>query len=198
MKSRAGSGSFLREAAFGFVVSVVAAVAATTLTFVLPAGMVVRALVAGIGLALVLRALSRSNEKTGRIVTISLWLAAAAAAWLSGIGLPAYLAIHVLSVWLVRSLFGCARALEAGLELALALLAASFAIFAAVRTDSVFLASWSYLLVMALGVGIPALVAKWTESTPAEIAGDDPNRGFALASKAADEALQRIAARQRA
>lgn len=196
MRPRTESGSFLREVAFGFVVSLVAAVLASTLGFFLPAAAVVRALIAAIGLVLVLRALTRSNEKTGRVVTMVLWLGAAIAAWMSGLGLPAYVAIHVLFVWLVRALFACSRPIEAGLELGLTLLAASFAVFAAARTGSVFLASWSFLLVAALGVAVPALAARWTRPAAREPDGIDPNRGFAIACKAADEALQRIAARQ--
>jgi len=198
MRRRSASGSFLREAVFGFVVSIVAAVVAGTLAWVLPPATVARGLVAAIALALVLRALAQSRERTGRIVTIVLWTGAAAAAWLSGIGLAAYLAIHVLLVWLVRSLFACSRALEAGFELALVLLAASCATFAATRTGSVFLASWSFLLVMALGVAIPSLLARWLRPQASTLPADDPNRGFALACKAADAALQRIAMRQRA
>jgi hypothetical protein len=197
MRARPKPASFLREAAFGLVASVIAAVLASTLTIFVPAPTVVRALVAAIGLALVLRTLAQSPERIGRFVTISLWLVAAAAAWLSGIGLAAYVAVHVLIVWLVRALFACSRPIEAGFELGLTLLAASFATVAAVRTGSVFLASWSFLLVVALGVAIPLLATKLTAPREAALAGTDPNRGFALASKAADEALQRLAARQR-
>lgn len=189
-------GSFLREAGFGFILSLVAAVVASTLTVFLAPATVLRALVAAIALALVLRAIARSNEKTGRIVTLAVWFAAAATVWLAGFGLPAYVAIHVLLLWLVRALFACSRPLEAGLELALSLLAASFATYAAVRTGSVFLASWSFVLVMALGAAIPALVRRFTEPKPQTLPSDDPNRGFARASRAADEALQRIATRQ--
>jgi hypothetical protein len=188
--------SFLREAGFGFVVSLIAAVAASTLALFLPAATVLRALVAAVGLVLVLRAIARSNEKTGRIVTLAVWLAAVAAIWLAGFGLPAFIATHVLLLWLVRALFTCSRPIEAGLELALTLLAASFATVAAVRTGSVFLASWTFVLVMALGAAIPALVRRWTEPKLETVPSDDPNRGFARASKAADEALQRIATRQ--
>jgi len=186
------STSFLREAGFGFVLSLVAAVLAATLSLVLPAAIVIRALVATLGLALALRAMAQSRERTGRIVMLTLWFAAAAGAWISGIALPAYVAIHLLLAWVVRALFACSRPLEAGLELGLTLLAASCAVAAATRTGSVFLACWSFLLVIALGVAIPAIAARWMRARPPRRHDTDPNRDFVRAARAADEALQRL------
>jgi hypothetical protein len=57
----------------------------------------------------------------------------------------------------------------------------------------VFLAAWSFLLVQALHVSIPGFVAHWSEPKRKEMPSGDPNRGFADAFKAADEALHRIA-----
>lgn len=198
MRPRTRSISFLREAAFGFVVSAVAAASAATLSFVAAPPVVARVVVAGIGLALVLRALAQSAERTGRIVTLAIWLAAAAAAWFFGIGIAAYVAVHAVLVWLVRALFSSSHVVAAGLDFALMVVALGFATLTAVRTDSVFLASWSLLLVLALGVAVPALAAKWTRPRELAMPDDDPNRGFALAFKSADEAFARIVARTNA
>jgi len=196
MSARRPSGSFLREAAFGFVASAIAAVLATTLAYVLPGGAIVRALIAALGLTLVLRTLAQSNERTGRIVALAIWFAAAALVWFAGFGIPATVGIHLLLAWLVRALFTRSRLIEAGLDFALAVFAVSFATFAALRTGSVFFASWSFLLVHALGAAVPALADAWTRPRAGASPDDDPNRGFALALKAADEALTRIAARR--
>jgi hypothetical protein len=194
MSARLRKPTFLGEAAAGFVISVVAAVVALSLSFVLPAGVVARLVVAALGLTLVLRAMARSSEKTGRIVTVAVWLAAAAGIWLIGASLVTTVVVHVALVWLVRSLFAYSRLVEAALDLGLTLLALSFAVFAAVRTDSVFLAAWSFLLLQALHVAIPGLALRMTSRAAREGPCSDPNRGFADAFKAADEALQRIAA----
>jgi hypothetical protein len=198
MKVQHRSTSFLREAAFGFFLSLAAAVLAATLGLVLPAPIVVRALVAAVGLALALRAMAQSRERTGRIVLLALWFAAAAGAWLSGVALSAYIAIHLLLAWVVRALFACARPLEAGLELGLILLAASSAVAAAARTGSIFLACWSFLLVIALGVAIPAIAARWTCGRQRAQSDTDPNGDFVRAARAADEALQRLVNRHTA
>ncbi|MDX1561512.1 MAG: hypothetical protein R3305_01220 [Gammaproteobacteria bacterium] len=192
MKRRA---TFLGEAVFGFVASLVAAAVALTLGFVLPGAEVARIVVAGLGLVLVLRAIGRSNEKTGRIVTVALWLAVSAGVYWLDLGLAGYVAVHATLVWLVRSLFSYARLTDAGLDLGMTALALCFAVFAAVRTDSVFLAVWCFLLVQAAQTAIPALGARLAAGKAADVPADDPNRGFADALKAADDALQRLAAR---
>jgi hypothetical protein len=193
MKARVPKTSLLGEVAFGFVISLVAAAVALSLSYLMPAPFVARLVVAALGLAVVVRAISRSGERTGRIVTLAIWVVVAAAVWGAGVALPTFIVVHVTLAWLVRSLFCYARIVEAGCDFGLTLLALSFAVFAAVRTDSVFLAAWSFLLVQALHVAIPGLVARWTEPKARDLPLGDPNRGFADAFKAADEALHRIA-----
>jgi hypothetical protein len=193
MSGRSRKPTFLGEAVFGLVISLTAAAVALTLSFVMPAAFVTRLVIAGLGLAVVVRAIARSDERTGRIVTLVVWIAAAAAVWFSGVGLPIFVVVHVTLVWLVRSLFSYSRFVDAGVDLGLTLLAVSFAIFAAVRTESVFLAAWCFLLIQALHVAIPGLVSSWTAPREKDIPVGDSNRGFADAFKAADEALHRIA-----
>lgn len=195
MIARVRMPTFFGEAAFGFVMSLVAAAVAVTASYVLPAGIVVRVVVAGIGLTLVLRAIARSGEKTGRVVTVVIWLVVAVGIWFIDAGLPIYVAVHVALIWLTRSLFSYSRLVEAGLDLGLTLLALSFAVFAAVRTESVFLATWCFLLLQALQVSIPGLASRLTAPGKEEVPVGYPNRGFADAFKAADEALHRIAGR---
>jgi hypothetical protein len=193
MKARTRNRSILGEITFGFVASLVAAAVALTLTYVMPGAFVARLVIAGLGLTVVVRAIARSNEKTGRIVTLIVWAFAAAAIWFAGVALPTFVVVHVTLAWLVRSLFSYSRLIEAGVDFGLTLLALSFSVFAAVRTDSMFLAAWSFLLVQALHVSIPGLVSRWLTPKPQETPLGDPNRGFSEAFKAADEALHRIA-----
>lgn len=193
MIARTRTPTFIGEAGFGFVISLVAAAVSLTLSFVAPVAVVARLVVAGLGLTLVLRSIGRSSERTGRIVTVAVWFAAAAGLWLSGAGLPVYVAVHVTLIWLVRSLFSYPRLIEVGLDLGLTLLALSFSILAAVRTESVFLASWCFFLVQGFHASIPGLASRLTAPREREAPFGDPNAGFAEAFKAADEALQRIA-----
>jgi hypothetical protein len=196
MTARNRTPTFVGEVAFGFVVSLVVAAVALTSSFVLPTAVVGRLVIAAVGLTLVVRAIARSGEKTGRVVTIAVWLVATAGVWLVDVSLPAWFALHVMLVWLIRSLYAYSRLIEVGLDLGLTLVALSFAVFAAVRTDSVFLASWCFLLLQALHVAIPGLTSRLTAPAEREIPVGDPNRGFTDAFKAADEALHRIAGRR--
>lgn len=195
MSPRVRKSSFLGEAFLGLLTSLVAAAVAATLSFVMPTSVVARLVVAGLGLAIVVRVIARSDDKTGRVATLVVWMGIAAAAWYPGIDLPAYVATHVVMAWLVRSLFSRTRMLEAGLDLGLTLLALSFAIFALVRTESVLLAVWCFFLLQALHVSVPALAARITSPRNAEPIADDPNGRFTAAFRAADEALHRIAGR---
>lgn len=184
---------FLGEAAFGFVVSLIAAAVAATLSYLMPAALVIRLVVTGLGLTFVVRAIGQSEDRTGRVLCLVAWTVAAAAVWLAGVGLPIFVIVHVTLAWLVRSLFTYSRIVEAGVDFGLTLLALSFGVYAAVRTDSTFLATWSFLLVHALHVTIPGVVSRWSGPKEHAMPLDDPNRGFADAFKAADDALHRIA-----
>lgn len=195
MRARVRSASFLGEAAFGFVLCLVAAAVALTLSLLAPATIVVRVVVAGLGLAFVIRSVFRSDEKTGRIVTLVVWSAIAAGIWLSGASLPTYVVVHITMAWLVRSLFAYSSLVEVGLDLGVTALALCFAVFAAVRTESIFLTAWCFALVQTLHVAIPAFASRLAERRPAGLPDAESNRGFADAFRAADEALHRIAGR---
>jgi len=193
MTSRNRVPGFFGEIVFGFCLSLVAAAVAMTLSFVLPTAFVARLVVAGLGLALILRTLARSDESTGRIVTMLVWCVVAAAVWLTGASFPVFVIVQVAMLWLVRSLFSCSSLIEAALDLGLTLLALSFAVFAAVRTDSLFLAAWCFVLVQAFRASIPDFASRLCAGKADAQHGDDPNRTFNDAFRAADEALRRMA-----
>lgn len=185
--------TFIGEAGFGFVVSLGAAAVALTLSYLTPAAFVGRFVITGIGLAVVLRAIARSDERTGRVVVLAVWSVVVVGVWLAGISLPAFVLVHATLAWLVRSLFSYSRLVEAGVDLGLTLLALCFAVFAAVRTESVFLATWCFLLIQALHGSIPGLIERCFSRRDDDVPAGDPNRAFADAFRAADEALHRIA-----
>lgn len=188
--------SFFGEIGFGLIVSLVTAALGLTLSLVFPAGLAARAVVAGLGLAFVLRALARSGESTGRITVAVVGVLATAAAWAFDPGFAGFVALHAGMVWLVRSLYTYTRITEAAIDLGLTALALSFAVWALVRTDSLLLAIWCFTLLQAMHVALPAITDRLLQRGDLRSAHDDPNRGFAEALSAADEALQRLAARR--
>jgi len=194
MRGKRKPASFLREVGLGFLLSVLAAAVTTTALIFFPGGGVVRAVIAAVACAYLVVTLGRSGVATGRIVTMVIWITAVGAAWFAGLGIAAYLAVNIGLLWLVRALYLHSSLLEAALDLCLVVLAASFATWAAIRTDSVLLACWSFFVVQALHVGIPAVCAGLLRRAPAAGCDEHANRRFAEAGKAADEALRRIAA----
>lgn len=200
MKQPRNRPSFFREVGFSLVLCLVAAAATAALSFVLPNYLVVRAVIAALGLAYVMHTIAGSQEKTGRIVTLVVWFVAASLAWFGNFGLPAYLAFHVTLIWLTRSLYLYSSLVEPTLDFGLTMLAVCFAAWAAIRTDSLFLSSWCFFLIQALHVAIPGVTSRFLRRADArqlnkDPDGEDPNGGFVDARNAADEALHRIAAR---
>lgn len=195
MKQRHRKPSFFREVGFGFILCLIAAATTAALSFVLPNHELVRGVIAGLGLAYLVHTIARSDEKTGRIVALVLWVVAASLAWFGNIGLPTYLAIHVTMIWLARSLYMYSSLIDPVIDFGLTLLAVFVAAWAVLRTDSLFLSSWCFFLIQALHVAIPGVTARFLRRADATQRSEDPNSGFVDARKAADEALHRIAAR---
>lgn len=158
------------------------------LTAVFAGGFVLRVLIAGLGLVYILYLLRRSGERVGRIATIVVWLAAALAIWFAGLTLPLYLAAHVGIVWLVRSLYFRASLLAAGVDLALALLGVAAARWAVLETGHLSLGLWSFFLVQALFVFLPASLRRGSAS---QDGGTEPDP-FQQAHRVAEAALVRL------
>ena len=70
----------------------------------------------------------------------------------SGLPLAGYVLVHLGLVWLVRSLYYYSGLLPALADLGSALLGAAFAVWAAQRSDSAWLALWCFFLVQAFHV----------------------------------------------
>ena len=172
-------------AVLGFFASAVVA----TLTPFVGIGAVLRLVIPALGLAYLLYLFSRSNERVGRVTTLTLWSALAAFAWWMAPPLPFYLLIHVGAIWLIRSLYFYSGVMPALMDLGLSALSISATVWAITRSGSVFLATWCFFLVQALFVVIPpAIKRKHDEQQNA--AADCEN--FELARRQADQALRQL------
>jgi len=103
---------------------------------------------------------SRSEERVGRVTTLSAWIALAAVTWWFAPPLPLYLLIHVAAIWLVRSLYFYSGVMPALMDLGLGALSVSATVWAITRSGSVFLATGCFFLVQALFVTIPPAVKR--------------------------------------
>ncbi len=180
--------TFLGGVGIAFLFSFFAAAVFAALTPVLGSYFVLRLLIAGLGLAYVVYLLSRSRERTGRIITLVLWAVIAVATWFMGPPLSLYLVIHVGMLWLIRSLYLYSSALSALADLGLSALSLAAAVWAASQSGSVFLAVWCFFLVQALFTAIPRSMKPKAKSRP----GDDES--FERAHRAAEAAVRRLTA----
>jgi hypothetical protein len=168
-----------------FVLSLCGAAVLAALTPFAGTGLATRAVVSLLGFGYVLYLVGKSGERVGRITTIVLWVAAASVTWLAGLPIVGYVLVHVGLVWLVRALYYYSGVLPALADLALALLGAAFAAWAAQRSGSAWLALWCFFLVQSLYVLIPTSLGGNASTTT----GDD---AFARAHRAAEAAVRRL------
>jgi len=172
-------------AVLGFFASAIVA----TLTPFVGIGAVIHMVIPALGLTYLLYLFSRSEERVGRVTTLSLWSALAAITWWLAPPLPLYLLIHVGALWLVRSLYFYSGVLPALMDLGVSTLSISATVWAITRSGSVFLATWCFFLVQALFVAIPPAI-KSKQKAPRNTVTDNEN--FERARRNADQALRQL------
>jgi len=172
-------------AVLGFFASAIVA----TLTPFVGLGAVLRLVIPALGLAYLLYLFSRSEERVGRVTTLSLWGALAAITWWIAPPLPFYLLIHVGAIWLLRSLYFYSGVMPALMDLGLSALSVSATVWAITRSGSVFLATWCFFLVQALFVTIPPAI-KGTPKEQRSTAVESEN--FENAKRQANQALRQL------
>lgn len=172
-------------AVLGFFASAIVA----TLTPFIGLGAVIRLVIPALGFSYLMYLFSRSEERVGRVTTLSLWSALAAVTWWIAPPLPLYLLIHVAAIWLVRSLYFYSGVLPALMDLGISALSISATVWAISRSGSVFLATWCFFLIQALFVTIPPALKK-TREVKGEMAAD--NETFERTRRNADQALRQL------
>jgi len=118
-----------------------------------------RILISVLGLCYLIYLLKRSDERTGRVVMVVLWLIASLASTLLDTSLPGFLMVQVGLVWVVRSLYFHASVLPALLDLGLVCLALVASAWAILQTGSVMTAIWCFFLSQSLFVLIPGFAS---------------------------------------
>ena len=146
------------------------------------------ALITGLSLGYVLYLLRRSEEHTGRLVTLGSWLLLTGISWFVIDGTLPYLAMHLGIVWLVRALYHQPGPLAAILDLVLSLIAGMAGLWALLHTGSLFLGIWTLFLVQALFVAIPAIDGRRQERERFDARADH----FQTAYRSAETALRKL------
>jgi hypothetical protein len=146
-----------------------------------------RLIVALVSGAYVVYLLARSDERTGRIVTVAVWTVAAALLAEFGDALSLYLIGHASLLWLVRALYHQRSTLGALADLGLTALALVAAVAAMRSTGSLFMAIWTFFLIEALFAATP--------NDPVRPHRNDPAEPFDRAQRTANAAIQRLVSR---
>jgi hypothetical protein len=169
--------------------SLVGAAVLASLSLLVPYGTALRAAVTLVAFVYVCGALARTSERTGRVVVMALWCAIAAGAWMLGAPIGAYIALQAGLLWLVRALYSEAGAAGVGADLLLTAASLAFGVWAALRTETFFLAAWCFFLIQSLHVFIPALLHR---SGAAPAREERLHDAFDTAFRAAEDALGRL------
>ena len=181
--------SFLHGVIVAAVLGFFASAIVATLTPFVGLGAVLRLVIPALAFAYLLYLFSRSDERVGRVTTLSLWSALAAVMWWLAPPLPLYLLVHVGVVWLVRSLYFYSGVMPALMDLGVSALSVSATVWAISRSGSVFLATWCFFLVQAVFVAIPPAIKSWRKQQH-DTTSDNEN--FEHARRNADQALRRL------
>jgi hypothetical protein len=133
--------------------------------------------------------LSRSQERTGRVTVMLIWLILLVILWLFYPPLTLFLVLHVLAIWLIRSLYCYASLFSSLADLGLNAFSLSSAFWALHHTGSLFLTFWCFFLVQALFVCIPTGIK---HPNPDKSAVDNNETNFNHAYQTAEAAVRKL------
>jgi len=185
-KTSAPRPSFGASLGVGLLLSLCGAAVLSVLGPVLFAGYALRAVIAIVAFAYVLYLIGKSGERVGRVATVVCWLVVAVGAYVAGLPFAAYVLMHVGMIWLVRSLYYYSGVLPALADFGLGVLGVVFAVWAAQRTGSAWLAFWCFFLTQSFHVLIPQSLS--LRESQARGSDDTFNR----AHRTAEEAIRRL------
>lgn len=181
--------SFLEGVGVAILFSLVGAVFALFLASFFSGGLVLRWLVAALGLVYVIYLLARSRERTGRVTVITAWFTGAVALWLLHPEPPLYVAVHLVMVWLVRCLYFYSSVLSALADLGLTGVSFAVAVWAGMQTHSLLASIWCFFLVQALFATIPA---NWRKAHAGDVTTRPEQQRFDRAHHAATSAVSKL------
>lgn len=180
---------FWRSAGLALLLSSIGALAFKFFAPLVGAGPGLKILVLALGLAYLLTLLARHHVRVGRLAATAVWAVSAVLLWTLDPVLWVWLLVQTTLVWLLRCLYAHDSLAAALLDAGLNGLALAAALATAMHTGSLFLCLWSFFLVQALYVLIPARRSATN--------GPATDTAFDQAERAARAALRRLATHPR-
>ncbi|NOQ94317.1 MAG: hypothetical protein GQ547_06745 [Methylophaga sp.] len=184
--------TFFEGVFIALIVGFISSVLLFTLSSFFPTNILIRFLISGISFAYLLYLLTRSNERVGRVSVVTIWFISMTTLWFSWPPITLFILGHLLSIWLVRSLYFYSSLISSFADLALNSISVVIAFVVASHTNSVFLTLWCFFLIQALFVMIPRSIQKSTSNTSTPFNNDD----FQHSYRAAEAAVRQLSTPQ--
>jgi len=176
-----------------FVASLAASPAVLFLSLLLGPVMAGKALVGVMAYAYIVYVLAQSGRRVGRTTLAVLSLLALLASVMLAARWTTVLVVAVALIWGTRASTSSRSPVAWLLHGGLCLLGLSAALWAYTHSGSIVLAVWSFLLLQALWVYVPARLAR--QPVEEGVAGGQEEDGFVRAHQAAQKALDRLRTR---
>ncbi len=154
---------------------------------------VIHLLISGLTFSYILYLLSRSKERVGRIMVITLWFISIISLWFVWPPITLFILGHLITIWLVRSLYFYSSLISSLTDLALNGFSIGFAFLVASHTNSLFLTLWCFFLSQALFVMIPKNIKKSASNKSISFDNDD---NFQRSYRAAETAVRQLSTTQ--
>jgi len=180
---------FFEGAGLALIVSIVGAVGFFGLSTLFGSTGIFRLTIAVLSLIYILYILSRSHERVGRVTVVTGWLFIAGINWIFAPSLLLYLVIHLIMIWLIRSLYFYSSLLSSLADFCLTGFSLAAAVWAWSMSQSLLLSFWCFFLVQALFSLIPSQIKnnKSKATTNAH-----PQDSFERAHQLAEKTLRKM------
>ena len=183
------SPGFLEGVAVALIASVLLSTGVTLFESILPLSLLARVLISMAGLGYLLYLFSRCHQKVGRMSALSVYAAMVMVSWLLMPPLPWVVIVHLVLIWLIRSLYFYSSVLSALLDLGLMAVSLLCAMGAYLYSGSLFLGLWCLFLIQAMFSWIPP---NWRTPSKRPQPGVE-NERFDIAYLTAQRAVRKLA-----
>jgi hypothetical protein len=181
--------TFWNGVVFALLGSLIGSIGFFALTLVFSEDCAIRLLTSGLALAYILYLLINSQERTGRITVLGAGIILWIMLWIIYPPLTVFIVLHVLAIWLIRSLYWYASLISSLADLGLNALSFASAFWALHHSGSLFLTFWCFFLVQALFVYIPTGIKK---ANLANAVIPDSESDFNRAYQTAEAAVRKL------
>ena len=147
--------SILNGIAFAIIISLISALLIQLLPLILTISNSYHLTIAVLSLAYLLYLLRYSEVRRGRVMVFIAWMSINFAVWLFDMNLITLIAINLISIWLLRSLYFHSSISAGTLDLLLVAMSAGAATWALLQTSSPIAAVWCFFLCQSLFSAIP-------------------------------------------